>query len=163
MGPSWTILHTRPRAEKRVAQYCEAFSLVYRMPLRRSIRKYTNRIAEFDVPLFSGYVFVASGIEQARTLQQTGHVARAFAVPLLQVAEFCEQLDAVEFALSQDNDIQVAPEIVAGSPVVIRYGPLAGTLAWVQERRGQVEVVLRVDFIGQGALLKIDADALEPV
>jgi transcription antitermination factor NusG len=146
-----------------VAQHCGTFSLPFRMPLRRSIRKYSNRTVEFEVPLFPGYVFVASEVERARALTQTGHVARVFPIPPLTVPEFCEQLDAVEFALSQDMAMEVAPEIVAGTLVMIRYGPLAGTQAWVQERRGKVEVVLRLDFIGQGALLKVAADALEPI
>lgn len=59
--------------------------------------------------------------------------------------------------------LQLCPQILPGIYVRIRYGHFRGCLAWVQERRGQTEVVLRVDIIGKGACLQIEADALEPV
>lgn len=160
---SWTVAHTRPRAEKRLADHCDRLSIAYRMPLRRSVRRYAGRTVVFECPLFPGYVFLQSEAGLSQPLFATGHLARLLPVRSDQAAELQEQLDSIETALRQDIDLQLCPEIRTGNQVRIRYGVLRGALAWVQERRGQTEVILRMDFIGQGAVVRLEADALEPI
>ena len=159
----WTVAHTRPRAEKRLADHCERLNIAYRLPLRRSVRRYAGQTVVFKCPMFPGYVFLESEVNEAQPLFATGHLARLLSVQTFQALELEQQLNSIETALSQDLDLEFCPEIRSGIQVRIRYGVLRGTLAWVQERRGQTEVILRIDFIGQAAVLRLEADALEPV
>jgi transcription antitermination factor NusG len=159
----WTVAHTRPRAEKRLADHCDRLNIVYRLPLRRSVRRYDGRTVVFKCPMFPGYVFLESEVNEAQPLFATGHLARLLSVQTFQALELEQQLNSIETALRHDVDLEFCPEIRSGIQVRIRYGVLRGTLAWVQERRGQTEVILRIDFIGQAAVLRLEADALEPV
>jgi hypothetical protein len=55
----------------------------------------------------------------------------------------------------------LAPEIGVGHRVRIKAGPLRGMEAWVEERLGVSTVLLRLDFIGQAAAVKVGAEDLE--
>jgi transcription antitermination factor NusG len=77
--------------------------------------------------------------------------------------EFVGQLDAIYRALDARVEIQVCPEIKPGLQVRIKSGPLRGTEGWVESRAKLSDVHLRLDFIGQAVVAKIQADDLELV
>jgi len=47
--------------------------------------------------------------------------------------------------------------------VKIKSGPLRGMDGWVEKRSGPTMVLLRLDFIGQAAAVKVEAWELEPI
>ena len=75
--------------------------------------------------------------------------------------EFKEQLSDIIFALEQNVDIRVEPMIGKGNRVIIKSGSLQGQEGWVEDRFGMTTVLLRLDFIGQAAAIKVDASILE--
>ena len=59
------------------------------------------------------------------------------------------------------DEMHVAPSIGPGTRVVIKRGPLAGIEAWVEDRSGIETVILRLDFIGQGAIVNVPVQDLD--
>jgi transcription antitermination factor NusG len=55
----------------------------------------------------------------------------------------------------------LAPEITVGARVKITAGPLRGLEGFVENRAGATFVQLRLDFIAQGVLVKVEATDLE--
>ena len=78
-------------------------------------------------------------------------------------AEFAAQLGDILRALDSEVEIRLAPEIQPGTRVRLRSGPLRGVEGVVTDRHGMLEVQLRLDFIGQGAAVRVAADELEPI
>lgn len=162
MDSAWHVIHTRPRCEKKVATYCDLERIGYSLPLYRSVKRYRGKEVIFLKPLFPNYVFVRlSDSTQQGALQRNAHVARILAVP--DQAEFEHQLNDILRALESDVKVRLAPLIGVGMRVKIRSGPLRGMDGWVEHRSGMVDVLLRLDFIGQAAVVKVAADALEPI
>ncbi len=155
----WFVAHTRPRCEKKLVDYCEREGLKTTLPLYRSVKKYRGKTAVFLKPLFPGYVFLELERPQRQPVLQSDYVANLLEVP--DQEEFQEQLRDILFALDQEVDVQLAPIIGAGSRVRIKSGPLQGMEAWVESRRGMTQVMLRLDFIGQAAAVKVSAEDLE--
>ncbi|MGE3312314.1 MAG: transcription termination/antitermination protein NusG [Limisphaerales bacterium] len=155
----WYVAHTRPRCEKKLAEFCERAGLRPTLPLYRSVKKYRGKTVTFEKPLFPGYVFVRMPLVSRQGILQSDYVANLLDVPLQ--AEFEEQLAAIQQALGTDYEIHLAPSIQAGCRVRIRSGPLRGLEGYVEDRRGAVDVHLRLAFIGQAAAVRMDADMLE--
>ncbi len=155
----WFVAHTRPRREKKLKQYCEDEDFHVVLPCFRSVRKYRGKVATFTKPLFPGYVFVKLAPEQKQKVIQNDHVARLLTVP--DQVQFATQLDEILRALETELEIVLAPEIGVGQRVKIKSGPLKGLEAWVEQRYGVSVVLLRLDFIGQAAAVKVNADDLE--
>jgi transcription antitermination factor NusG len=156
----WYVAHTRPRCEKKLERYCRREGVPVTLPLYRSVKKYRGKTEVFLKPLFPGYVFLRLRRHQRQKVFQSDYVANLLEVP--DQEEFAAQLEDILFALEQQVEVRLAPIIAVGSRVRIRTGPLQGMEAWVQARKGMTEVLLRLDFIGQAAAVKISADDLEP-
>ena len=164
MEPEWTqllwyVAHTRPRAEKKLAEFCLEQGYEYRLPLYRSVKTYVRKRVVFEKPLFPGYLFARVQKRHRQMLVQNRYVANLLDVH--DQAEFAGQLDDIYRALDAQVDIQVCPEIKPGLQVRIKSGPLRGTEAWVESRAKMSEVHLRLDFHGQAVGAKIQAADLE--
>jgi transcription antitermination factor NusG len=159
--PLWFVAHTRPRCEKKLAQYCQRERLSVTLPCYRTVHKYRGKKVVFRKPLFPGYVFLQLLTPQRQSVYQSDYVAN-----LLEVTDqdlFARQLGDILCALDTDLEVRLAPEIKAGSRVIIKAGPLRGIEGWVERREGTLEVLLRLDFISQAAAVKMQADELELV
>lgn len=155
----WFVAHTRPRCEKKLSGFCERAGLTPTLPLYRSVKKYRGKTLVFEKPLFPGYVFLRMPREARQGVLQSDYVANLLDVPIQD--EFEQQLTAILQALGTEYEIRLSPTIQPGCRVRIRSGPLRGLEGYVEQRRGPVEVHLRLAFIGQAAAVRMDADMLE--
>jgi transcriptional antiterminator RfaH len=157
----WFVAHTRPRCEKKLLQFCEREDLSASLPCYRAAHKYRGKTVVFQKPLFPGYVFLQISLAQRGKIHRSDYVAN-----LLDVVDqelFTHQLEDVLRALETDFEIRLAPTIGEGMRVKIKNGPLRGMEAWVEQRYGMNTVLLRLDFIGQAAAVKLDATDLEAI
>lgn len=157
---AWFVAHTRPRREKKLQEYCGRQGLPVTLPCYNSVRKYRGKKVVFKKPLFPGYVFLQLSPEQRQPVLQSDHVANLLVVHDQDL--FIRQLGEILKALDSDLEIYLAPEIGAGMRVKVKTGPLRGMEGWVEQRYGMATVLLRLDFIGQAAAVKLQADELEP-
>jgi transcriptional antiterminator RfaH len=155
----WFVAHTRPRCEKKLVTYCEREGLSTTLPVYRVAHKYRGKTVEFQKPLFPGYVFLHLPNSQKNKVFQSDYVAN-----LLEVIDqelFEHQLGEILRALETDLEIRLAPAIGEGMRVKIKHGPLRGMEGWVEKRSGTNIVMLRLDFIGKAAAVKLEATDLE--
>ncbi len=156
----WFVAHTKPRCEKKLVEFCQRQAIAVTLPTYRSAQKYRGKTVVFQKPLFPGYVFLQMDPKQRDSVRQSNYVAN-----LLEVFDqktFCRQLDEILLALQTDLEVRLAPAIGEGMRVRIKSGPMRGVEGRVENRHGQTVVLLRLDFIGQAAAVKIEAHLLEP-
>lgn len=162
MDPSntlWYVAHTRPRSEKKLAQYCLRNGLEATLPCVTNIRKYQRKTARFENPLFPGYLFLKILPEDRQSVEQSDYCVSLLDVP--DQREFVEQLEDILAAVSSESEIRLAPAIDTGTRVKIKVGPLRGVEGVVDRREGSCDVYLQLDFIGQAAVLTVPASDLE--
>jgi transcriptional antiterminator RfaH len=155
----WYVAHTRPRCEKKLAEYCERQGFHVTLPLFRSVRKYDRKTVTFEKPLFPNYVFLRLEPGQRQKVYQSDYVANLLDVTDQQ--RFEQQLGDILQSLETGMEVLLAPEITAGARVKITGGPLRGLEGFVENRSGVTYVNLRLDFIGQGVAVKVEATDLE--
>jgi transcriptional antiterminator RfaH len=155
----WLVAHTRPRCEKKLVEFCDRGELSASLPCYRVAHKYRGKTVVFQKPLFPGYVFLHISKEDRNKVFNSDYVAN-----LLDVVDqelFVQQLDGILRATETDLEIRLAPTIGEGMRVKIKSGPLRGLEGWVEKRHGMSVVLLRLDFIGQAAAVKLEATDLE--
>ncbi len=155
----WFVAHTKSRCEKKLGEYCARAGMEFTLPLYKSVKKYRGKTLTFEKPLFPGYVFLRMSALSRQKVMQSDYVANLLDVPCQE--DFEEQLEAILQALGTDYEVRLAPTIQPGSRVRIKAGPLRGLEGYVEQRKGTVEVHLRLDFISQAAAVRMDADLLE--
>lgn len=158
---AWYVAHTRPRTEKKLAEYCRRSGCAATLPLYRSVRKYPGKVVTFEKPLFPNYLFLRLYAHQRKKVFQSNYVANLLDVP--DQKTFQQQLEDILLALATDYEICAMPHITSGKHVRIRSGSLRGMEGFVEERQGKSLVLLRLDFIAQCAAVKVDACDLEVI
>ena len=113
----WYVAHTKPRCEKKLANFCERERFSFALPCYDSARKYRGKSVVFHKPLFPGYVFLQLHKLNVSTVQQNDHVANLLEV--FDQATLARQLREILAALESGLVVQVAPDIGEGSRVAI--------------------------------------------
>jgi transcription antitermination factor NusG len=110
--------------------------------------------------LFSGYVFLCGDEEMRLCALQTDRIAKIISVS--DQEQLVAELEAVQRLLTSGLDVGPHAALRKGSACRICRGPLAGLEGRVERRRGRARFVVNVSILGQGAMVELDAECLEP-
>lgn len=155
----WHVCHTRPRCEKKFAALMAAEGFEHYLPLVPSVRRYGRQTKKFSKPLFPGYVFARVVHERRARIYQQELLARAIAVPDEDL--LLRQLADVRTLLASGFELSVLPLLAKGKRVRILGGPLYGLEGLVENPSHPSGVIIAVDVLQQGVLVRIPPDQLE--
>jgi transcriptional antiterminator RfaH len=157
----WLVCHTKPRCEKKFAALMRAEKFEHYLPLVDSVRKYAQQTKKFTKPLFPGYVFAQVPVEKKARIYQQDLLARAITVE--DVPTFLRQLGDVKAIVASGFELSVMPLLTKGRRVKIIGGPLHGLEGFVDNPANPQGIVLSVDVLQQGLLVKVPAENLQPM
>jgi transcription antitermination factor NusG len=155
----WLVCHTRPRCEKKFAALMAAEHFECYLPLIESVRRYARQTKRFSKPLFPGYVFASVPPERKARIYQQDLLARALAVE--DEDSFLRQLGEVKTMVASGYQLTVLPLLTRGRRVRVVGGPLHGLEGFVDDPENPRGVVLSVDVLRQGLLVKVPAENLQ--
>lgn len=120
-----------------------------------------HRVAT-PVPMFSGYVFVCTTRQQNWTLKRSQYVVKMLPVAESDESRLILELNIIRIfeSLACRQPVEVHPEIIPGKHVIISRGKLQGIEGIVEKRKNNVEIIVRLDFLGC-SLATLEADDLE--
>ena len=156
---AWLVCHTRPRCEKKFAALMAAEKFEHYLPLVQSVRRYGRQTKRFSKPLFPGYVFAAVPPERKARIYQQDLLARA--IPVDDEASFLGQLEDVRAMVASGYELTLLPLLARGRRVRVVGGPLHGLEGFVDDPTNPQGVVLSVDVLQQGLLVKVPAEHLQ--
>ena len=159
---TWWAAYTKPRFEKAFAWDMLSHGIGYFLPMREKIIFSGGRKRHIMLPLFKSYVFFC-GTEQDRyTALTTNRVCQT-----IEVADqdgLIVELLSIEKALVSKAVIDNYPRLPIGSHCKIISGPMMGIEGVVINRKDtKARMVIEVNILGQGAVVEIDSDLLEPI
>lgn len=159
MRKPWFVLHVRPRCEKKLAEYCQIYSISCYLPLRQKTKIYQRRKVTVNIPVFPGYFFCAFDHEKRHLLLRTKHVLQTITVGNQRM--FLHELAQIRKALRVDPELDACAGIRKGHRVKITNGPFMGIEGIVCSVRPNSRVFLNVDMIGQAVPVQVDKAFLE--
>jgi transcriptional antiterminator RfaH len=157
----WLVCHTKPRCEKKFAALMSAEKFEHYLPLVQSVRRYAQQTKKFTKPLFPGYVFSKVPTEKKARIYQQDLLARAIIVE--DEAKFLHQLEDVRKIVASGLELSVMPLLTKGRRVKIVGGPLHGLEGFIDNPANPQGVVISVDVLQQGLLVKVPAENLQPL
>lgn len=161
LNGTWWAAYTKPRFEKAFAWDLFSHGIGYFLPMREKIIFSGARKRRLMVPLFTSYVFFCGTEADRYTALTTNRLCQT-----IEVADqdgLIEDLANIEKALLSKAIIDNYPRLPVGCRCRIVSGPMMGIEGVVIQRKdAKARMVLEVTILGQGAVVEIDADLLEP-
>ncbi len=157
----WSVIHTRPRAEKALARHLGADGTPFFLPLFQRVYRRQRRTIESWRPLFPGYVFILADREQRDAVFTIKLVANCLAVGDQQ--NLRDDLERVYNLIESGASLSPEARLEQGMSAEIIAGPLKGHRGTVLRRRSGLRFVLQVDFLQQGASVEIDGSLIRRI
>ena len=155
----WFVIRTKPRREKKLAEYSLKSKINYFLPLKDSERVYQYRKVMFTKPLFPGYVFVKCNSDEHRTLVLTGHTAHFLPVP--DEKELTDELKQILTGRQIGADFKETKYLNKGSRVRIVSGPFEGLTGIVEDQNNIEEVVLQINLLRQAVSVAVGSGQIK--
>jgi transcription antitermination factor NusG len=159
LGDRWMVAHTKARCEKALAWDLLRQEVAYFLPMMERISISGGRKRHVVLPLFPSYIFICGNDDDRYTALATNHVCQVIEVADTQ--RLIRELSAVERVTKCRAELDLYPSLPVGQQCRITAGPFSGLEGTVVRRDATARFVLRVDFIGLGAAMEVDADLLE--
>ncbi len=157
--PRWFVCHTRPRCEKKFADLLAREAFEHYLPLIRSERHYGGRPKVFTKPLFAGYVFTRLEPARKDRIYQQDLMVRA--LPVENESLFLRQIDDVRKICESGLEAALHPLMRRGTHVRVTGGPLAGLEGYVDDPVNPRGIVVSVDVLQQGLLVRLPLECLQ--
>jgi transcription antitermination factor NusG len=159
IAAKWGAAHTKPRAEKVLAEFLKKRGIPYFLPLLRRKNVGHREIRWFQVPLFPGYVFVDTAAADRQVLFDSRKVAKV--IETNDQVRLAAELGNVARALAADDRLLEARWAEVGKPVRIARGSLKGLTGEIVSLPSGTRLILRVHLISRAVCLEIDESQVE--
>jgi transcription antitermination factor NusG len=159
----WFAITVKPRHEKAVSQALESKGLEAFLPLYRARRRWSDRVKELDLPLFTGYVFCRfPRPERARVLATPGvNSVVSFGNQPAEIPEV--EVESIRTLVANGTAIRPCPHLEVGERVRIEAGPLAGVEGVLTQLKDAWRVVVSVDLLRRSVAAEVERDAVSAV
>ncbi len=159
-GP-WRVAHTKARCEKVFAWDLLRQNIGYFLPMVERVYISGGRKRRALTPIFPSYVFFCGGEDERYKALTTNRLCQT-----LDVADqkgFIAELLAIEKAIVNKAELDLYPQPAIGQRCRITAGALKDLEGVVVQKTKRARLVLEVKLLGQGAVMEVDADLLEPI
>jgi transcription antitermination factor NusG len=158
---TWWAAYTKSRFEKAFAWDLCNHGIGYFLPMREKIVFSGGRKRHIMSPLFKSYVFFCGTEQDRHTALTTNRISQT--IEVADQESLIEELLRLEKALVSKAVIDNYPRLPIGRRCRIISGPMMGIEGVVIRRKDtKARMVIEVTILGQGAVVEIDSDLLEP-
>ena len=163
--PQWFAIRTRSRHEKMVANQLERLSIESFLPVVKRTHKWSDRVKEVELPLFSGYNFVRlvlSSPERLRVLKAHG-VAGFVGINGSGTAIPESQIQDIRTLLASKVPFEEHTFLKVGQRVRIRGGSLDGVEGILAAQDGDQSLTISLEPIHRSLSIRIQGYTVEAV
>jgi len=157
---NWYAIYVRPRAEKKVAAGLAEAGIEHFLPLRRTLRRWSDRKKWVDLPLIPGYCFVllhrknlVSALRVTHVLSVVRFNGEPAIIPDMQIEFLRRMLNQSEINYKLTSQMPKP-----GQKVEIIAGPFIGLMAEMVKAKNKTKIYLRLEQIGSAISIEIPAD-----
>jgi transcription antitermination factor NusG len=160
---NWFAVYVAPRSEKKVAERFLKISVEHYLPLRRSLKQWSDRKKWVEEPLVRGYVFVKIDIKQRLKVLETDGVLQFVRFDRQDVAIPEWQIEAMRQFLESGFDIDVDDQFYPGERVEITDGALHGLSGEIISFKGKKAFSIRLEHLGKTLIASVPVETVQRV
>ena len=160
----WYAVYTKPRSEKKLADRLNDRGIEAYLPLRKTLKQWSDRKKRVEEPLISSYVFVNIVQSDYFEVLNTPGAVRYIWFSGKPATIPAKQIQVLKIITGTDMEVESVPtNLPKGSHVRIVSGPLRELTGELLNYAGKHKVIIRIDHIEKALLLSISPHLLEEV
>ncbi|WP_231461868.1 UpxY family transcription antiterminator [Pedobacter sp. Leaf132] len=145
----WYPVYTRSRAEKKAYDELQKKSITCYLPLKKTIKQWSDRRKIVEEPLIKSYLFVYISAKEHLEVLMTNGISRFlyFSGKIASMPD--KQIEDLKLLLATDAELEVLDyNIEPGEKVSIKAGPFKGMLAETVSIHNKQRLILRLENMG---------------
>jgi transcription antitermination factor NusG len=159
----WYAAYTCANHEKRVERQLVERQAEHFLPLYRSMRRWSDRRVQIDLPLFPGYVFVRLALRDRLRVLEIPSVVRLVGFNGHPAVLPDKEIEALRTGVAANLRTEPHPYLKVGQRVRVKCGPLEGMEGILIRKKNALRLVLSIDLIMRSASAEVEAGDLERI
>ena len=153
----WFAVQVRTRREASAAEHLAGKGYEWFLPLYKSRKPWSDRIKEFETPLFPGYLFCRFNPQDRLPILKTPGVIQVVGYNRVPVPVDEQEIAAIQTLVASGIPNQPWPFLSVGDKVRIESGPLRGLEGILTDFKGNHRLVLSVSLLQRSVAVEIDS------
>jgi transcription antitermination factor NusG len=153
----WFALQVRARQETSVADQLKGQGYERFLPFYKLRKRWSDRIKEFDAPLFPGYLFCRFNPHNRLPILKTPGVIQVVGFNNIPAAVDEAEIASIQRLVSSGIQHQPCGFLTVGDRVRISAGPLLGLEGILTGIKGNHRLVLSVSLLQRSVAVEIDS------
>jgi len=155
---NWFALYTRSRCEFKANELLKSQNITTYLPTKKTIRKWSDRKKEIELPLFSGYIFInATEKERLLALQQK-HIVRCISDAGRPAIVPDWQIENLAKMISNSNNINVIDGLIKGKELEIKSGPFKGIRGILLNVENKNQLAISIELLNRTVVTYLSED-----
>lgn len=159
----WFALRVRTGAEKIIAACIRGKGFEEFLPIYQCRRRWSDRMKNFELPLFPGYLFCRLNPVRRFPLLTIPGVMHFVGVGKVPAPINDDEISAIQAAVQSGLLIEPHHFLELGQRVRLEDGPLAGLEGVLVKVRGQHRIVVSITLLKRSVSVEIDREWVAPV
>lgn len=160
---SWYAIRVRAKSERVVSAALSGKGYDEYLPLYHARRRWSDRVKDLDLPLFTGYIFCRFDVQVRLPILTTPGVISIVGSGKIPVAIPDREIDAIQTLIRSGLHLQPWPQLVVGSRVVIEKGPLKGLEGVALDVKKKYRLFVSVPLLQRSVSVEIDREWVRPL
>lgn len=160
----WYPIYIRSRAEKKAAVELTRKNIECYLPLRLTLKQWSDRKKLVEEPLLKSYLFVYISAREYTAVLSTSGVSRFLYFSGKIAAMPTRQIEELRLLLASDRDLEVVEyDVIPGEKVLVKAGPFKGIVAELVSLKSKNSLILRLQHLGCAIHIKTSMAYIEPM
>jgi transcriptional antiterminator RfaH len=160
----WYAVYTKPRSEKKLADRLNDKGIEAYLPMRRTLKQWSDRKKMVNEPLISSYVFVNIFRDHYFDVLNTPGAVKYIWFCGKPAVIPASQIQTLKFIMNNDSEIDcVSAGMQKGTHVKVISGPMKELTGELLSYAGKHKVMIRLDHLDKALLLTISPHLVEKV
>ncbi len=159
----WYAIQVRPRFEKVVASALLSKGYEGFLPLYRCRHRWSDRMKEVELPLFSGYLFSRLDINKRLPVLVTPGVIRFVGIGRAPLPVDESEMSAILRIVATGLRTEPYPYLRVGEKVRIDRGTLSGVEGIVLQTKKPARLIVSVSLLQRSVSVEIDEAWVRPI
>jgi transcription antitermination factor NusG len=152
----WFAILARTGRERNATSLLENTGYECYLPVSKSVRRWSDRVKETEIPLFPGYFFCRMNPHNRLPVLTTPGVIQIVGVGKTPIAVEEEEIAAIERAGKSGVPLMPWPYVQVGHVAAIKQGPLRGLTGIVVKIKSGAKLILSVSLLQRSVAVEID-------